>query len=87
MSEPKSNQLNVRSNFARKRATDIARGTGMTVTQVVEEALRAYHPAGLERASDGLIRKGRILVKPAAGGKVSAAEADSLIDAFRTRPR
>jgi hypothetical protein len=83
MPPARSNQLNVRSRFARERATDIARGTGMTVTEVVEEALRAYQPSGAGAAPDGLVRKGPILVKPAGGARVSAAEADSTIEALR----
>ncbi len=37
-------QLNVRSEFARSRAHELAKLTGMSVTQVVEDALRGYVP-------------------------------------------
>ena len=36
----------------------------MTATQIVEEALRTYHPFINDDVPTGLIRKGRILVKP-----------------------
>ena len=44
MARTGSDRLVIRSKFARDRAMQIARETGMTVTQVVEEALRQYVP-------------------------------------------
>ena len=35
-------QLNVRSEYAVRRARELARGAGTTTTRVVEDALRAY---------------------------------------------
>ena len=57
-------QLNIRSAFARDRAAVLARQTGMTTTQVVEEALRAYAPPAPTPGAEGprLVRKGRLLV-------------------------
>ena len=43
---PRANnvQLSVRSSYARARAAELSRATGMSATKVVEEALRAYAP-------------------------------------------
>jgi len=78
---PRSNpvQLNVRSAYARARAQELARLTGMTATQVVEEALRGFVPAGTERESSGLVRRGPILVKPGAGATISQDQADAAL--------
>ncbi len=77
-------QLNVRSEFARARARELARLTGMTTTQVVEDALRSYvPPGGGDEASCALLRRGRVLVIPANGKVLSLAEADAALDAVR----
>jgi len=55
-------QFNVRSAFARERARALAKQTGMTATQIVEEALRAYVPPGQPAEPPGLVRRGRFLV-------------------------
>jgi len=64
MARTNAAQLNIRSQFARDRVDQLARQTGMTATQVVEEALRTYHPFINDAVPPGLVRKGRILVKP-----------------------
>lgn len=83
-------QLNIRSAFARERATALARRTGRTTTQVVEDALRAFDPQAPEADEDlplppsGLIRKGWLLVMPADGRrKITAEEAQAAIDDAR----
>ena len=74
-------QLNVRSPYARERAAKLARATGMTTTQVVEEALRAYTPPVAEPTGK-LVRRGNLLVRP--GGKVISLEAaNAALDASR----
>ena len=78
-------QFNVRSAFARGRAHELAKQTGMTATQIVEEALRAYVPPGSTAQAGGLVRKGAILVKPAAGRTISAVETNAALDAVRGR--
>ena len=78
-------QLNIRSSFARKRAQEIARQTGMTTTEVVEEALRGYVPPAATARSGRLVRRGPVLVMPASGGKVSLKEANAALDAVRER--
>lgn len=66
MARTESTQLNVRSRFARERASALARQTGMSTTQVVEAALRAFDPP--DTACVGrLVRKGRLLVMPSNG--------------------
>jgi hypothetical protein len=74
-------QLNVRSSYARERAAALARATGMTTTQVVEEALRAYSPP-VTAPSGQLERRGPLLVRPG-GAKVTLAAANAALDASR----
>lgn len=83
MARVESTQLNIRSRFARERAAQIARRTGMTTTQVIEEALRAYAPLPDAPANGNLVREGRILVRT--GGKpVSYAEAEAALEITRS---
>ena len=76
-------QLNIRSGFARKRAHELARRTGMTATQVVEDALRGYVPTALPTRVGRLVRRGPVLVCPAAGAKVSLKAANAALEATR----
>lgn len=63
MTRSSAAQLNIRSDFARQRVHQIARDTGMTATEIVEEALRAYTPPiADEDLPEGLVRRGRLLV-------------------------
>lgn len=80
-------RLNIRSRFARKRAADLARETGMTMTQIVEEALRAYQPTGKSVVRGKLVRKGRILVRSCEGKRVTARETEVLLDESRNARR
>lgn len=78
-------QLNIRSAYARQRATTLAHATGMTATQVVEEALRAYTPPlSPDRATPAgaLVWRGPLLVRPG-GDTVSLAAANAALDAAR----
>lgn len=74
-------QLNVRSAFARERAAALALATGMTTTQVVEEALRAYTPP-VVTPPGALQRRGQLLVRPG-GEAISLAAANAALDAAR----
>ena len=76
-------QLNVRSTFARERVSAIVKATGMTTTQVVEEALRAYVPPFGDGTVGSLIRKGPLLVAPARGRTITLAEANAELEAAR----
>jgi hypothetical protein len=79
-------QLNIRSAFARARVNEIARHTGMTATQVIEDALRGYVPAAGPTPVGALVRRGHVLVRPATEGRhVSLAEANEALDAVRGR--
>ena len=49
-------QLNVRSEYAVRRARELARGTGTTTTQIVEDALRAYAPPTSKSDTDILLK-------------------------------
>ena len=75
-------QFNVRSAFAR-RAHELGRLTGMTATQVVEDALRAYVPPAAIREVGALVRRGPILVRPASGRTISLEQANAALDASR----
>jgi hypothetical protein len=79
-------QFTVRSAFARTRARELARLTGMTATQIVEEALRAYAPPaaqGPARTPGTLVRRGPLLVRPADRRSVSLAAANAALEAAR----
>ena len=79
-------QLNIRSAFARARAHEIARRTGMTATEVIEDALRGYVPAGEPKQVGMLVRRGPLLVLAASGRRrVSLAEANEALDGTRDR--
>lgn len=84
MARPDQTQLNVRSQFARERAAALARQTGMSTTKVVEEALRAFDPPGERIAPEGMVWKGRILVKKATGRTITLEESLAAIDAARS---
>lgn len=80
-------QFNIRSAFARKRARELAEQSGMTVTQVVEEALKSYIPPDGEIQPVGrLVRRGRLLVMPADGTrKFTLEEINASIEEIRNR--
>jgi hypothetical protein len=78
-------QLNIRSDFARARAQELAAQTGMTTAQVVEEALRAYTPPAEARPVGGLVRAGPLLVMPARARRISLEAANAALDAARER--
>ncbi|MGA2951834.1 MAG: hypothetical protein ABSD80_06335 [Caulobacteraceae bacterium] len=85
MSRAKATQLNVRSAFARARTRELSRLTGMTATEIVEDALRGYVPPGAPAQTGRLVRRGRILVIPAGGSSVSLDEANAALDRVRER--
>jgi hypothetical protein len=78
-------QFNVRSSFARARAQELARLTGMTATEVVEDALRGYVPPGLPGGAGRLVRRGPLLVRRSDGARVSLDEANTALDQARER--
>ena len=84
MSQPSSTQLNIRSRFARERASALAAQSGLTVTQVVEEALRSFHPPVDRPPLGPLVRKGALLVKPSDEQRVSLEDANAALDGVRT---
>ncbi|HZZ36926.1 MAG TPA: hypothetical protein VFE03_14475 [Caulobacteraceae bacterium] len=57
----------------------------MTVTQVVEEALRGYTPPASQANAGSLIRCGPVLILPAEGRQVSLEEANEALEAARER--
>lgn len=78
-------QFNVRSAFARRRAHELAKLTGMTATQIVEDALRGYVPPGAGGGVGRLVPKGKLLVLPARGKRITQAEADAALNEARER--
>ena len=80
-------QLSVRSRFARVRASSLAKMTGMSITQVVEDALRAYQPAGTQRRHGDLIEKSGILVIPKETKTVTQAQVDGELEDIRSGTR
>jgi hypothetical protein len=82
---PRANsvELNVRSAYARVRAHELALLTGLSATQVVEEALRGFVPAGTGSEPAGLVRRGPILVKPAAAATILQVQADEALEEVR----
>lgn len=85
MARTDSVQFNIRSKFARDRAKQIARETGMTTTQVIEDAMRGYVPPAEPQPVGRLVRKGRLFVMPPSGATISHEEAEAAIEASRTR--
>jgi len=83
MSRAENSQFNVRSSFARTRAHELAKQTGMTATEVVEDALRSYVPPGAPAKVGRLVQRGGILVRRTGGAAVSLEEANAALDAVR----
>jgi hypothetical protein len=81
MTRAAASQLNVRSLYARERAATLARTTGMTTTQIVEEALRAYTPP-VTSPPGKLVRRGALLVRPG-GNTVTLEAANAALEASR----
>jgi hypothetical protein len=78
-------QLNVRSAFARQRVQALSKLTGMTASEVVEDALRGYVPPGVPANTGKLVRRGALLVRPATGRTVSLDSANEALDRSRER--
>lgn len=85
MSRTNPVQFNVRSAFVKERVQELAKLTGMTATQVVEDAVRAYVPPGGPAEAAGLVREGPLLVFPANGAYVSLEEANAALNEVRER--
>ena len=79
-------QFNVRSDFLRQRVPEIVTQTGMTATQVLEEAVRAFHPAQ-EVLPPGLERRGWLLVASTGGSPISLEQINAAIEADRSGVR
>jgi hypothetical protein len=88
MARKQAVQLNIRSTPTKARAAELARMTGKTVTQVVEEAVLAYspEPADLKPGQRAwLERRGKLLVLCSDGRPVSLEETNAAIEADRNR--
>ena len=78
-------QLNVRSAFARDRVHALTKLTGMTASEVIEDALRGYVPPGVPANTGKLVRRGSLLVRPSSGKPVSLESANEALDRSRER--
>lgn len=80
-----SAQINIRSRYARERVGQLARQSGMTATQIIEEALRAYTPPSDAPPPAGLIRRGPLLILGAPKGAktVTLKDAEDALAASR----
>jgi len=58
----RTSQFNVRSPYLRERVPELAAELGMTSTQVLEEAVRAFASRRPDIIPDGLERVGKFLV-------------------------
>ena len=85
MGRAEPSQFNIRSAFARTRARELAKQTGMTATQIVEDALRGYAPPGAPAEIEGMMRCGPILVARGNGKRVTLEEANAALEAVRER--
>ena len=80
--------MNIRSDFVRRRAAELSAVTGKSMTQIVEDAMRAYNPpppAERPPAPEGLEWDGRMLVFKPTGRPTSIEEILEAIDESRTR--
>jgi len=79
-------QLNIRSDYARERVRELVEKTGMTATELVEEALRGYVPPASVKPVGCLVERGGMLVMPNIYGRtITHEEAEAAIDAARNR--
>lgn len=83
--DPATVQLHIRSAYAQARVQEIAGRTGMTATEVIEDALRGYVPPIEPEPVGSLVRRGPVLVMPAQGRSVTQEEADQALEAVRGR--
>jgi hypothetical protein len=81
--KPQPDQLNVRSAFARMRAKQLAKRTGMSTVQVVEEALRAYQPPPTGARPGGLVQKHGLLVKRKGRAEITQLQTEAELEDVR----
>lgn len=80
-------QLNIRSDFAVGRVREIRACTGMSATQAVETALRAF-PLPAMTTTEGFERDGWLLVGSTGLGRpISLDETNAGLDADRSGDR
>jgi hypothetical protein len=77
-------QLSIRSDRAVELAKEKAARLGLSLSEVVEQALADFRPE-LEVVPEGMVRKGKLLVIKATGnGPKTNDEANYLIEMLRT---
>lgn len=87
MNTARAPQLNIRSAFARERATELAIRMGVTTTEVVEAALRAFRPPPAEVVPEGTKRLGWLRVLSNGGHPITLDDVNAAIDADRIGQR
>lgn len=87
MPRQKTAQLNIRSPYVRERVAEIAKQTGMTATEVIEDAIRGYvPPGGPDPLPPGMVREGPLVVLARRGDRViTLEEANEALEAARER--
>jgi len=65
----------------------LAKVTGMTITQIVEDALRAYQPAPRPIRPGVLIEKGGLLVIPKTKAEITQSQLNAELDEIRSGAR
>jgi len=78
-------QFIIRSSFARARARELAKLTGMTSTEVVEDALRSYVPPRGPKSVGRLVQRDALLILLKGGPDVTLEEANAELDMARER--
>ncbi len=77
--------VNLGKMFARDRVHALSKLTGMTASEVIEDALRGYVPPGLPANTGKLVRRGALLVRPSTGKRITLEEANDALDRSRER--
>ena len=88
MDARRTSQFNVRSPYLRERVPELAAELGLTSTQLLEEAVRAFAVSRRREAPEGLKWKGRFLVGRTFDGRpVTLEETNAWIDLDRCSER
>ncbi|MGI4877145.1 MAG: hypothetical protein ACRYG4_06620 [Janthinobacterium lividum] len=88
MASTRPAQIAIRSDYVRRRADELSRTTGMTVTRIIEEALARYAPPVpiKDDAPPGMIREGRLLVLTG-GPRITVEQVNASIEETRNGVR
>ena len=87
MPRKSSAQLNIRSETARRLVNELMITTGMSATQIVEDAIRVYRPPRAEErpVPPGMELLDGFLVMQSRGHRITLEDTNRAIDADRNR--